>query len=155
DQVLGAVGGGDVAGDQVDFREAALYFLDGGQDAFGVPVGGVDHQGVDASANQFLGALEIIAGGAKGGGDPQPAEIVLGSKRVLDGFLDVFDSDQAFEAIVFVDDQQLFDAVPLQDRLGLVERRANRDGDEIVLCHGFTDRQVEAGFETQISIGQN
>ena len=86
-------------------------------------VGGVDDEQVDAGIDQPLGALETVVADAGGGGDAQAALRVLGGVRVELRLLDVLDGDQA-DAIAFgVDDQQLLDAVLVQQALGLVLAR--------------------------------
>ncbi len=57
--------------------------------------------------------------------------------------------------IVLVDDEQLFDAVLLQDALGFFERGADGDGDEIVLRHDVADRLIEVALEAQIAVGED
>ena len=82
DQRLGAFGGRDVAGDQVDVREAAAQLAHHVEHALRVAVRGVDDEHVDVGGDQRLGALERVAGDADRGAAAQPAERVL--RRVRD-----------------------------------------------------------------------
>src|SRR5205085_1842425 len=75
--------------------------------------------------------------------------------RVTDGLLYVFDRDETFEVFVFVNDEQLFDAVLLQDDLGLVERRADGDCNERLRRHNFRDGDVEARLEPKVAVGDD
>ena len=62
----------------------------------------------------------------------QAAERVLARVRILDRLLDVLDGDQPLQPEVLVDDQQLLDLVLVQDLARLVERRADRHGEQRV-----------------------
>ena len=121
-----AVVGGDVAGEQVDLREALLALADGFEHARGVAMRGVDGERVDAHFDQLGGALQEVAGGADGAGHAQAALVVLAGVGILQLLLDVFDGDQAFELVVVVDDQQLFDAVLVEDLFGLLRAWCRR-----------------------------
>ena len=83
-------------------------------------VRGVDDEQVDAGIDQPLGALEAVVADAGRGGDAQAALRVLGGVRVELRLLDVLDGDQPDAIAVGVDDQQLLDAVLVQQALGLV-----------------------------------
>ncbi len=74
---------------------------------------------------------------------------------ILDRFLNVLDSDQSLDAFVFIDHQKFFDAVFLQYGLGLLERGADRNGDQRLLGHHFRNRNIEARFKTQVAIGDD
>ena len=91
-----------------------------------VAVGGVDGDGVDGPGDERLDALLDVVADADGGRAAQPAGVVAGRVRELLALLDVLHRDQPGEAAVVVDERQLLDAVALEDRLGLVERRADR-----------------------------
>ena len=93
---------------------------------------GVDDEHVDLGRDERGGPLERVRADADRGADAQAAALVLRRERVLDLLLDVLDGDQALEVPVVVDDRQLLDLVPAEDRLGLLERRADRRGDEVL-----------------------
>ena len=88
--------------------------------AAGVAVRGVDDDRVDVRGDESGRALERVRPHTDGGGDPQPTLLVLRRERVADALLDVLDGDQALEPPVGVDDRQLLDLVPAEDRLRLV-----------------------------------
>ncbi len=67
DQLLGGVGGGDIAGDHVDLV-VAFHLLDGIDDVLGVAVGGIDADHVDICRDQRLDPLVVVD--ADGGPDP-------------------------------------------------------------------------------------
>ena len=81
---------------------------------------GIDDQKVDAGIDQALGALEAVIADAGGGRRAQAPLRILGGVRIELRLLDVLDGDQADAIARWVDDQQLFDAVLVQQPLGLV-----------------------------------
>ena len=58
--------------------------------------------------------------------DSQASLASLRGVRVLDLLLNVLDRDQAGEIAALIHDRQLLDPVAVQDRFGLLERRARR-----------------------------
>ena len=82
---------------------------------------------------------------------------VGGGVRVIAFFLDVFDRDESFQATLCIDQRQFFDTVRLKYGLGLLEGRADRRSDEVVLGHKLADTPAPvAGLDkTRIAIGQN
>ena len=102
-----------------------------------------------------LRALQEIAGRADGRADTQTSLLVLGGVRVLEFLLDVLNGDQALEVVLVVDHQQFFHAVLVQDLLGLFERGADGDGDQVFLGHHLGDGNVGAGLEAQIAVGED
>ena len=112
---------------------------DGFEHAPGMAVRGIDHDEVDAGLDQALAAR--IAGFADrgGGGDAQPALLVLAGIGIGHRLLDVLDGDQADAAIVGVDDQKLLDAMLMQQPLGLVLVDAFAHRDQPVLGHQLGD----------------
>ena len=87
--------------------------------------------------------------------DAQAAFIVFGCAGIFEFLLDVFYGDQALQVVLVVDDEQLFDAVLVQNFFGLLERRSDRDGDQIFLGHHLADGNIETGFEAEIAIGED
>ena len=98
-------------------------------------VRGVDDEAVDARRHQHLGALEPLVADRSGGGDAQAPVGVLGGVRMGGRLLDVLDGDEADAAPRFVDDDQLLDAVEMQEPARLV------------VAHPFADRHHLAGHE--------
>ena len=143
-RAIGAFVGGDVAGEEVDVGKALLDFADGFEDARGVAVRGVDGESVDAVLHEFGGAFEEVSGSTDGCAYAEAALLVLGGVGVLQLLLDVFYGDEAFELVVVVDDEELFDAVLVQDLLGFFERGADGDGDEVFLGHHVADGDIGA-----------
>ena len=155
DEGQGAFVGGDVAGEEVDFGEALFALGDGFEDAGLVAVGGVDGEGVDAILDELGGAFEEVAGGADGTGDAQAALLILAGVGVLQLLLDVLDGDEALELVGVVDDEELFDAMLVEDLLGLFERGSYGDGDEVGLGHHVGDGDVGAGDEAEVAVGED
>ena len=105
--------------------------------------------------DERLGPLEGVGADADGGGDPEPAPVVLGGGRVLGLLLDVLDGDEPAEGAGVVDDRQLLDAVLPEDVLGLLERGAERRGDERGRLHHPLDRLVVVLDEAQVAVGED
>jgi hypothetical protein len=93
----------------------------------------VDDEHVDAGVDERLRPVEVALARADGGADAQPAVLVLRRIGELPALEDVLDRDQAAQPALLVDDGQLLDALPVQDALGLLERRADGCRDEAVL----------------------
>ena len=124
----------DVACDHLDvpLRLDALHHL---RHSRRMTVRGVDDEHVDARVDQRACALPRVGPDAHRSADPQASLRVLGRVRELDPLLDVLDGDQPAQHTVAVDDRELLDLVPVQDRLCLAEGRADRGCDEVARRH--------------------
>ena len=87
---------------------------------------GVDHDQIDAGRHQPLGAVEALVADRGGGGDAQPALLVLAGIRIGDRLFDILHRDQPDAAIIGVDHQQFLDPVLMQQPLGLALVRRPR-----------------------------
>ena len=154
-EVAGARLGGDVAGDDRGRGEALANELQRVEHALAVPVGRVEDEDVHLGPHELAGAVQDVPGDADRPADPQAPESVLGRVRVLDRLLDVLDGDQALEVPGAVHHEELLDAVLVQKLLGLLERRADGCGDEVLLRHPRRDRAVGPRLEAQVPVGQN
>ena len=94
-------------------------------------VRGVDDEAIDAGRDQPLGALEALVADSGRRGDAQPPLGVLGGVRMLGRLLDVLDRHQPDAAVVLVDDDELLDAVLMQQPPRLVLADALADGDDL------------------------
>ena len=81
EQEARALGGRDVAGDQLDVAEALAELAHRPLHDHRMAVRDVDDEHVDAGAHELGGALEIVAGRADGRADPQPALLVARGER--------------------------------------------------------------------------
>ena len=106
---LRRLGGGDVAGDDLDLVRHLLDPLDRARDLDIMAVRGVDDDAVDPGVDQRLAAREAGIADGRGGGDAQPPFAVLGRVRAGDGLFDVLDGDQPDAMVGIVDDQQFLD----------------------------------------------
>jgi hypothetical protein len=88
-----------------------------------VAVGRVDHDDVDPSVDQGLGSLEPIFADAHGRAADQPPQQVLRGVGEALALLDVLDGDQAVQVPGIADDEQLLDAVFVQELLGAFQGR--------------------------------
>ena len=116
---------------------------------------GVDDEHVDVRRDERLGALHRVPADADRRAHAQPAEAVLARVGVLDHLLDVLDRDQPLQHEAVVDDQQLLDLVAVEELARLLERRADRHGEERIARHDVGDRPVEVGFEPQVAVRQD
>ncbi len=95
----------------------------------------VETKNIDVTFNQRRAALDDIAGDTYAGRDPQPSELVLAGVRVIVRLFDVLDRDQTLEIALLVDHEELFDAVLVEQYLGLVEGRPDRRGHQVFFGH--------------------
>ena len=144
----------DVAGDKLQLGVRLLDLADRFDDAVVVAVRGVEHDDVDLRLDERCNAVEHVGRRADRRAAEQAAAGVARGIRVLHGFLDVLDRDEALEVAGFIDDRQLFDAVPAQDLLRVLQRGADRRGDEVFLRHDVGDLLVEVGVghEAQVAV---
>ena len=56
---------------------------------------------------------------------------------------------------MIVYDQQLLNAMLMQDGFCIAESRADWDRDQVLLGHHLTDRNIGPGFEAEIAIGED
>src|ERR1051325_10945273 len=112
----------------------------------------VDHETIDTRSHQFVGTLEVITSRTDCGRNSQTTQIVFRCRRVFDRFLNVFDGDESFYMFVVVDDEKFFNAVFLKYCFGLLECSSDWNGDERLLRHHFSHRNIESCFETKITV---
>ena len=132
--------GRDVAGDQVKVRKRLPQSLRRIDHVLRVAMGAVQHQDVSMRGSQRLGPLDGVLTDTDRRADPQAAEQVLARLRILDRLLDVLDGYQSAQVEVAVDDEEFLDAVPMQDLLGLGQRRADWHGNEVLARHHLRNR---------------
>ena len=106
-----ALGGGDVAGDQLDVAELLAERFDRARHHHRVAVGDVDDDDVGAGAQQLGGALEVVALRADRRADPQAAVLVARGEGQLLLLEQILRRDQAEQRAVGVDERQLLDLV--------------------------------------------
>ena len=99
--------------------------------------------------------LEEIAGDTESGAGTEPAVGIDAGVGILHLLQDVFDGDESAEHAFVVDDRQFLDAMLVQDRLGGFQRRADGNGDELVLGHDALDGHVLVFDEAEVTIGQD
>ncbi len=79
----------------------------------------------------------------------------LAAPGILQLLLDVLDRDQTLQLVVVIDHQQFFHPVLMQNLLGLLQRGADRNRDQILLGHDLRDGNVGAGLKAQVAIGED
>ncbi len=118
-------------------------------------MGGVDDQQVHPGVDQRQRPLEALVADSRGSRDAQAPLIVLDGVGIELGLLDILDGDEACAAIVGIDDQQLFDAVLVQQHLGLVLGDAIAYRDQLFKGHQFADGLGGMGGEAHIAMGED
>ena len=105
-------------------------------------MGDVDHDEIDASADELGRPLEIVAFGANGGAHAQPPLGVPGGTRQALLLQDVLRGDEPDEDAVRVDERQFLDLPLDHDALGDVDRRRALVHDELrERRHARSDRR--------------
>ena len=102
----------------------------------------------------MLRALIAVVADRRGGGDAQPPFGILAGVRMQRRLLYVLHRDEADAAIILVDDQQLLDAMLMQQPARLVLVDALAHGDEL-LGHQLGDRLRLVVGEAHVAIGEN
>ena len=118
-------------------------------------VRGVDDDEIDAGIDQRFAARKAGVADGGGGGDAQPALLVLAGVGVGHRLLDVLHGDQADAAIVAVDHQQLLDAVLVQEPLGLVLADALAHRDQLLLGHQLGNLLPPVGGKAHVAVGED
>ena len=116
---------------------------------------GIDDNDIDAGLDQRGDTLFGAFTDAHRCADAQTSEFVLAGKRMFGRLLNVLDGNEALEVEVLIHDEEFFDAVLLQDFFGVLERRAHRNRDQIVLRHHVRNRHIVAVLKPQIAIREN
>ena len=155
DQESRALGGGDVAGDDLDVGKFSAELAHRAVHDHRVPVRDVDDEQVDAGADQLACPLEIVARRADCGADHQPALRVAGRKGTAPLTDQVLGGDEPLEHAVVVDERQLLDLALDHHALGLFRRGgAAMDDQPIERRHAIGDRRAGAVDEAQIALGE-
>ena len=118
-------------------------------------MGRVHDDHVCSRADECLGALERVGADADRRRRPQPSLVVLRRVGELDLLLDVLDRDQPAQPAIRVDDRELLDLVPVQDLLGLRQRRPDRRGDEVARRHQSRDGLGDVVLEAKVPVGED
>jgi IMP dehydrogenase/GMP reductase len=118
DQRLGRRTGRDVATDDIDVRGCRLTLepTDHVEHSTRVRVGHVDDHHVDPRVDESHGALPRVVEDADGRADAKATLVVLGGERVLLALREVLDGDESLQPPGVVDERQLLDLVPREQR---------------------------------------
>ena len=139
----------DIAGDKLQVRIGTLDGAHALEHVARMAVRRVDDQDVDAGLDEQRDALVGVHTRANRGADAQRATLVFARQRIVVRFLNVLHGDHAaqLEAVLFVDDEQLLDAVLVQEAEHLVLVGASRT----VMSRSFGVMTAETGASHCVS----
>ena len=149
-----AVAGRDVPCDELDVVLGPQLANDV-ENTVRVPVCRVHDEHVDLSVDERGCALHRVGPDSDRRPHTQPTLLVLRRVRVLDPLRDVLDRDEPREAPFVIDDRQLLDLVAVEDRLGLLERRADGGSDEVPARHQRGDGLRGVGLEAEVAVRED
>ena len=153
-QITCRLRGGDITADNLYFGEVFLHPFHTVEYALAVAVRGIDHNHVHACGHQRPDALFRVRTRADRCADAQTAFGIFVGIGEFGGFDDVFNRNQAFEFVVGVQDQNAFDFVLVHQFARFFDACAFGHGNQaFARGHDGGNRQVEAGFETQVAVG--
>ena len=132
---MGCFTGGDISGDDLKVFADGFDLADSFKHAFGMAVGGVYDDNIYTCGDQGFGALHAIIASAYSGCNAQAAMVILTGVRVGLGFFNIFYGDEADAAVLFIDDQEFFEAMAVEKFFGVEAGDGGRDGNEIFLGH--------------------
>ena len=113
------------------------------------------HDDVHPGLDQGLDPRLPVGAHPDGGPHPQAAELVLAGQGILADFFDVLDGDEPVEVAVVVHHQQFFNAVLMEQGLGLLQGDPHLGGDQVVLGHHLFDLLLQVGFKAQVPVGDD
>src|SRR5580704_9833899 len=118
-------------------------------------VRGVDDQDVETGGEQRFGTLDALAAGTRRRSHAETAMLVLAGRRIALRLLYVLDGYQTDTSIEFVDDEQLFDAMLVQQAFCIFARDILAHCDKPVPGHQLGDRLARVVGESHVAVGQN
>src|SRR6516162_2733596 len=116
---------------------------------------GIDHHQIDAGVDQPLTALESLVPNRGCGSNAQTALLILAGIGMGDGLLHVLHGDEAYTAILAVDDEELLDAVLMEKPLGLFLADPFPHSDETLPRHQLRHFLSGVAGEANIAVGEN
>ena len=148
--------GGDIAADHLHLREVVLDPLHPAQHTLGMAVRGIHHNHVHTRFSQQGDALLGALAHAHRSANPQLALAVLACQRMLGGFLNVLDGNQATQLEIIVDHQHPLQTVFMHQRHGFIAAGAFLDRDQAVSRrHDISDRLIKVDLEAQVAVGDD
>jgi hypothetical protein len=116
----------------------------------------VDHNQVDPCLHQCLNALLGTLTYTYGSAYAQARVAVLGRARVIRFFLDIFEGDESFQLKAIIHNQQLLDAMLMQQTHDFITRGSFLDRHQPLLgCHHLAYRLVVACLKAQVTAGHD
>ncbi len=151
-----SAGRSNVAANYIHLWVVLLYPAYAVQHAFAVAVGCINNDYVHASSHQLFNTFFSAIAHAHGCTYAQFPVNVFAGPRVFRGFLDVLNSNQAFQRVVCTHHQHALQAVLVHQGFGLLQAVVFGYGDQTLSWgHDVGNRLVQFGFETQVAVRDN
>ena len=145
-----------VTADNLEIRVFSTGFTNTLQNAFGVAVGGVNQQHVNARGNQRVNALFVTCARANRSADAQTAMLVFTGVRFTFCFLEIFNGDHAAQVEVRVHNQRFLNAFFVHFRQHHVAGFAFTHGHQTLFWrHVDAYRLVQVSHETHVTTGND
>ena len=155
EQKPGALGGTDVAGDQLDVAEPLAHLPDRAIHHDRMTMRDVDDQDVDARLDQLRGALEIIALRTDRGADQETTLLVAGGERESPLLQQVAGGDQPDQLAAGTHERQLLDLALHHHALGFFRGDGAGVHDQALeRRHAIGHARPGARHESKIPLGQ-
>ena len=134
-----------------------LDAFDGIDDARRMSVRGVNNKDIHPFVNQQLDARLQIGTDAHCRAREQTSACIRRRVRIIAFLLNILDGDKSLQHPPLIHERQFFDAIFLQNRFRLFERRADMTRNQFFMRHEITDgtRQIGRLDKTRITIRQN
>ena len=155
DQIFCSFARSHIAHHNIHVGEGSLHLLQFLNHAFRVPMRRVDDNSIHTCLDQRLRTLQRIGRHAHAGSHTQPPFLVLAGNGFILGFRNIFISNQAHQAVIFIHHGQLFDFILLQDLRSSRQIGGLMRGNKIFMGHHLVNELVHVTFKTQIAIGHD
>ena len=151
----------DVAADYLNVWVLGFYLTNtvdntGAVSVGGMAVRGIYHDHVNTSSNQSVYTLVSASTSTNSSANQQAALVVFGSVRESLGLVDVLNGHQTNQLVGFVQNQNLFNTVLVQQTLNFVRAGAFLNGNQSVFAsHHGGNRRAQVLFETNVTGGND
>jgi hypothetical protein len=116
---------------------------------------GIDDDHVAAGLQQAFGPGHPLVADGRRRGDAEPPLVVLAGMRIEARLFDVFYGDEANAILLGIDDEELFNAVVMEEPLRLLLAHSVADPHQVLMRHQFGDALIRVGGEAHVAIGED